>query len=192
MRSRGHALAPVIVIAALALAGCGPSSGAPSDKPDSTWLADNLDLDSYEADGTIDGLHWTGELCALNLIPSFSVYFEGKDDPFYNLYFEAYDKEITGGVVTGTWRIGGDVNDVVQINSGTWSSATAADAHQPGTISLALEVTEHLPAGGSTKRSVSGTLDLTPVVTTEKCLTMNDPDYLKEFLATYGGPTGKM
>ena len=190
MHPRGLALAPALVIAALALTGCGPGAGGPAENPNSTWLADNLDLDSYHAEGTVDGLTWTGELCALNLIPSFSVYFEGKDDPYYSLYFEAADKDIAGGVVTGIWRLDGDVNHVVQINKGTWSNATAADAHQPGTIALALDVTEHLPAGGSTQRSVSGTLNLTPVITSEECLTMNDPDYLKDALKTYGGPTG--
>jgi hypothetical protein len=176
-----------VLVAVLVLTGC---STPQIDDPQNPLLADDLDLDSYHVDGTIDGLTWSGELCAFNLIPSFAVYFEGKDDPYYMLQFEAYDKEITGGVVTGIWRLNGDVNYTVQINSGTWSSATSASAQEPGTISVDLQVTERPPAGGAIDRTVSGALNLTPVVTSDECIAMNDVDYLKESLETYGGPTG--
>ena len=181
-------LVPLVVASALLLSGCGPGGGP--EGPVNPILADDLDLDSYQIEGTIDGLTWSGELCALNLIPSFSVYFEGKDDPYYTLYFEAYDKEITGGVVTGIWRVGGDVNHTVQINTGTWSSATSAGAQEVGTISVDLQVSDRPSAGGKIDRTVTGALTLTPVVTSNECVAMNDVDYLKESLKTYGGPTG--
>jgi hypothetical protein len=181
-------LVPVLIAALLVLSGCAP--GPDDDGPVNPLLADDLDLDSYSVEGTIDGLTWTGDLCALNLIPSFAVYFEGKDDPFYKLQFEAYDKDITGGVVTGIWRLGNDINHPVQINSGTWSKATSDNAQEAGTISVSLEVTEYFPAGGNTNRTVTGALNLTPVVTSDECIAMNDVDYLKESLESYGGPTG--
>ena len=181
-------LVPLVVASTLLLGGCSPGGGP--DGPVNPLLADDLDLDSYQIEGTIDGLTWSGELCAFNLIPSFSVYFEGKDDPYYTLYFEAYDKEITGGVVTGIWRVGGDVNHTVQINTGTWSSATSAGAQEVGTISVDLQVSDRPSAGGKIDRTVTGALSLTPVVTSDECVAMNDVDYLKESLKTYGGPTG--
>lgn len=186
------ALVAVLVAAVLILSGCDtPGSEDPGTQdPGNPLLADDLDLDSYHVEGTIDGLVWTGELCALNLIPSFAVYFEGNDDPYYMMQFEAYDKEIAGGVVTGIWRLNGDVNHTVQINSGTWSSATAASGQEPGTISVDLQVTERPPAGGAIDRTVTGALNLTPVVTSDECIAMNDVDYLKESLESYGGPTG--
>lgn len=188
MSSPRRALLPILVIAALALTGCQSGPAAP-DKVDPI-LGDDLDLDSYHVEGTIDGLSWTGELCAFNLIPSFSVLFEGKDSPYYTMQFEAYDKEITGGVVTGIWRLNDDINYTVQINRGTWSSVTSDGGQEPGTISVDLQVTERPPAGGAIDRTVTGALNLSPVVTSEECLAKNDVDYLKESLETYGGPTG--
>ena len=192
MRSPRHVLLPVL-IATLVLTGCQPGPGHPED-PDNPLLADDLDLDSYHVEGSIDGLTWIGELCAFNLIPSFALNAEGKegpnDQPYYMLQFEAYDKEITGGVVKGIWRLNDDVDHPVQINSGTWSSATSAGAQESGTISVDLQVTEYLPEGGSSNRTVTGALNLTPVVTSDECIAMNDVDYLKESLETYGGPTG--
>ena len=192
MLSRRKTLLPVLLIAALALTGCQPGSGEPAEED--SILADDLDLDSYHVEGSIDGLTWVGDLCALNLIPSFALNAEGKegptDQPYYTLQFEAYDKEITGGEVTGIWRVGGDVNHTVQINSGTWSSAVSADAQTPGTISVELQVSERPSAGGKIDRSVTGALNLTPVVTSDECVAMNDVDYLRESLETYGGPTG--
>jgi hypothetical protein len=190
MRLPRPALVPVLA-ALLVLTGC---STPEIDDPQNPILADDLDLDSYHVEGSIDGLTWIGDLCALNLIPSFSLNAEGKegpnDQPFYVMQFEAYDKEITGGVVTGMWRLNDDVNYTVQINSGTWSSATSASAQEPGTISVQLEVSERPPAGGRIDRTVTGALNLTPVVTSDECIAMNDVDYLKESLETYGGPTG--
>jgi hypothetical protein len=178
----------LLVCGALLLTGCQPSQGGPDDGP--PILADDLDLDSYHVEGTIDGLTWTGELCAFNLIPSFAVLFEGKDSPYSMMQFEAYDKEITGGVVTGIWRLNGDINYTVQIKSGTWSSATSPGAGEPGTISVNLQVTERPPAGGAIDRTVTGALNLSPVVTSDECVAKNDVDYLKQELETYGGPTG--
>ena len=190
MRLPRLALVPVLA-ALLVLAGCNTPQ---IDDPQNPILADDLDLDSYHVEGSIDGLTWVGDLCAFNLIPSFALNAEGKegpnDQPYYWMQFEAYDKEITGGVVTGMWRLGDDINHPVQINSGTWSSATSASAQEPGTIAVDLQVTEYLPAGGSNSRTVSGALNLTPVVTSDECIAMNDVDYLKESLETYGGPTG--
>ena len=183
---------PALVLATLLLlTACGPGGGG---DPSTPLLADDLDLDSYHVEGSIDGLTWVGDLCALNLIPSFSLNAEGKegpnDQPYYMMQFEAYDKEITGGVVNGIWRLNDDINHPVQINSGTWSSATSANAQEAGTISLELQVTEYLPEGGNSNRTVTGALNLTPVVTSDECVAMNDVDYLKESLETYGGPTG--
>lgn len=187
MPSPRQALLPILV-AALVLTGCQPGPGDVDD--DTPLLGDDLDLDSYTIEGTIDGLTWSGELCALNLIPSFAVKFEGEDSPYYMLQFEAYDKEITGGVVNGIWRLSNDIDHPVQINSGTWSSATSASAQEAGTISVDLQVTEYLPEGGNVDRTVTGALNLTPVVTSDECIAMNDVDYLKEALESYGGPTG--
>lgn len=184
---RIHAVVP-IVLAVLLVSGCQPSNPeGPSDTP---LLADDLDMDSYLIEGTIDGLPWSGEVCALNLMPSFWVLFEGKDNPYYSMQFEAYDKEITGGVVTGMWRMGGDINYTAQITNGTFTIATDSGAQEPGTIALNLEVSDYPPAGGRNDRTVTGALNLTPVVTSDECIAMNDVDYLKESLETYGGPTG--
>ena len=185
-------LLPILMIAALLLTACGPGPGDLDDGD--AILGDDLDLDSYHVEGSIDGLTWVGDLCALNLIPSFSLNAEGKegpnDQPYYMMQFEAYDKSITGGVVSGIWRLNDDINYTVQINSGTWSSATSAGAQEPGTISVELQVTERPPAGGAIDRTVTGALSLSPVVTSEECVAMNDVDYLKESLETYGGPSG--
>ena len=191
MPSLRIALLPALVGVVFALTGCNIGGGDDGIvRPGDALLADDLDLDSYQIEGTIDGLSWTGEVCALNLIPSLSVYFEGTYSPYYTLYFEAYDKAITGGVVTGIWRLGGDINHPVQINSGTWSKATSADAQTPGTISVELSVTEYFPAGGHVDRVVAGTLNLTPTVTSDECVAQNDVEYLRDALETYGGPTG--
>jgi hypothetical protein len=181
-------------VAVLALTACGPGGGG-HDKLDSDnpLMADDLDLDSYHAEGTLDGFSWSGDLCALNLIPSFEFYYQGKQDPHYKLYFEAYDKEISGGVVTGGWQLPPFGEHPVSITDGTWSLASSPSAQEQATISVNLEVKESLPApGGSINRTVTGAINLTPVVTSDECISMNDPDYLKEFLSTYGGPTGKV
>ena len=192
MRTPRHALVPILVTAAILLTGCGPGPGDLDDGD--AILGDDLDLDSYHVEGSIDGLTWVGDLCALNLIPSFPLNAKGKegpnDQPYYGLQFEAYDKEITGGVVKGIWRLNDDINHPVQINSGTWSAATSAGAQEPGTISVELQVTEYLPAGGSNDRTVTGALNLSPVITSEEWIAMNNVDDLKSWLETYEGPTG--
>ncbi len=196
MRSSQLAVLPLLALSLLGLAACDSGGTGGGDSKDAggksggAWLADDLDLDSYQVEGSIDGLTWTVELCALNLIPSFAVYFEGRDDPYYTMQFEAYDKDISGGVVTGIWRYDGDVDHPVQIDKGTWSSATSASGQKNGTISVDLQVTDYPPEGGSVKRTVSGALDLTPVVTSDECVSRNDVDYLKEALDGYEGPTG--
>jgi hypothetical protein len=177
-----------IILATSLVAGCQPSG--PDGPGDTPILGDDLDMDSYLIEGTIDGLPWSGEVCALNLIPSFWVLFEGKDNPYYSMQFEAHDKTITGGVVKGMWRMGGDVNYTAQINKGTFTIATGASAQEPGTIAVNLDVSDYPPAGGRNDRTVTGALNLTPVVTSDECIAMNDVDYLKESLETYGGPGG--
>ena len=188
MRSTRLAL---VLATLLLLTACGPGAGG---DPGTPILADDLDLDSYHVEGSIDGLTWVGDLCAFNLIPSFPLNAEGKegpnDQPYYGLQFEAYDKEITGGVVKGIWRLNDDINHPVQINSGTWSAATSAGAQEPGTISVELQVTEYLPDGGNVDRTVTGALNLTPVITSDECIAMNNVDDLKSWLETYEGPTG--
>lgn len=184
---RTHVVLPMLIAALLILAGCQPGGGPNDEKP---LLADDLDMDSYLVDGNIDGVSWSGEVCALNLMPTFHVLFEGKDDPYHSMQFEAYDKEITGGVVKGMWRLGGDINHTVQINKGTFTIATDAGAQEPGTIAVSLDVSDYPPAGGRNDRMVTGALNLTPVVTSEKCIEMNNVEMLKDGLESYSGPGG--
>jgi hypothetical protein len=157
---------------------------------DEPWLADDLDFDSYLLDGTLDGVHWTGELCALNLIPSWAPLKDGQHSPYDMLQFESNDAAITGGVVTGIWRLGGDIDHPVQITNGTWTREGAGGGPENGSLVVNLEVTESFPAGGSAQRTVTGSLALTAIPTSPECLSMNDVEMLREFLEDYGGPTG--
>ena len=184
-------LVPLVLATTVLLGGCGPGGGNSTDGPINPILADDLDLDSYHAEGSIDGLTWTAELCALNLIPAWAVYFEGQDIPAYRMQFEAYDSEISGGVVTGQWQLeDGNPDHPVQINKGTFTVATDAGAQEAGTISVELQVTDYPPGGDAFTREVSGVLNLTPVVDSPGCTVTDTPEYLTEALKTYAGPSG--
>lgn len=176
------------------VAGCGPVSDQPANDDPNTdepsILTDDLDLDSYYAEGVIDGLTWQADLCALNLIPAWPVYHEGVPDPSYRMQFESYDNTIQGGVVIGQWQLGDGGDHPVQINKGTFSVATDAGAQEPGTISVELEVTEYPPGGDAFQRTVTGAFNLTPVIESPGCTVTDTPEYLREALKTYAGPAG--
>lgn len=190
MTSRLLPLASVALAVALVLAGCTPPPG-PDRPTDDDILTDDLDLDSYHAEGTIDGLTWSVELCALNLIPVWQAQYAGGRPSGDGMMFEAYDSDIDAGVVKGGWLYPGEGDHGVHINDGTFSVATAESAQEAGTISVELQATEFLPApGGSIERVISGALNLTPVVTSPACTVTDTPEYLTEALTTYGGPGG--
>lgn len=190
MRSLAITVTATVTAAVLLVAGCGPVPG-PDVPTDDDILTDDLDLDSYHAEGSIDGLTWVVELCALNLIPVWQAEYVGGRPSGDRMLFEAYDSDIDAGVVKGGWLYPGKGDHGVQITKGTFTVATAASAQEVGTIAVELQATEGLPApGGSIERVITGALSLTPVVKSPACTVTDTPEYLSEALTTYAGPGG--
>ncbi|MEO5533554.1 MAG: hypothetical protein ABIR17_00285 [Pseudolysinimonas sp.] len=187
-----------LAVVVLALAGCqSPASPAESSQAlDQEWLTDNLDLDTYQVSGTIDGLEWSTLICAINLMPNWQIETAAQPYPQAYLQFEAYDTSISGGVVSGGWTAanGNPMSVATFSGNGTWVRQGAANGTDPGSLVLTLAADE-ATSTGTVRHDITANLALTPIVTPdanqEPCgFPLIDLESLQDTFDSYQGPTG--